>query len=124
MSFWNLNSLDIKIEEIEEIIHYFIKIFNHSPMCDYKIYENVIDESCLNSIFCFCVFSMEDNNKSIEFYDDETEEKKIHELNGINIVYTKMKINLTKVMLFFKKMENLCIKKVLAQIYAHTLITV
>jgi hypothetical protein len=92
MSFWNLNSLDIKIEEIEEIIQYFIKIFNHSHMCDYKIYENVIDDSCLNNIFCFCIFSMEDNNKSIEFYNDETEEKKIHELNGINIVYTKMKI--------------------------------
>ena len=90
MSFWNLNSLIIKIEEI---IQYFIKIFNHSPMCDYKIYENVIDDSCLkNNIFCFCVFSMEDNNKSIEFYNDETEERIFHELNGINIVYTKMKI--------------------------------
>jgi hypothetical protein len=93
MSFWNLNSLDIKIEEIEEIIQYFIKIFNYLPMCDYKIYENVIDDSCLkNNIFCFCVFSIEDNNKSIEFYNDETEKKILHELNGINIVYTKMKI--------------------------------
>lgn len=93
MSFWNLNSLDIKIEEIEEIIRYFIKIFNHSPMCDYEIFESVIDDSCFkNNIFCFCVFSIEDNNKSIEFYNDETEEKIFHELNGINIVYTKMKI--------------------------------
>ena len=55
-------------------------------MCDYKIYENVIDDSCLkNNIFCFCVFSIEDNNKSIEFYNDETEKKILHELNGINI---------------------------------------